>query len=80
MVLSFTTAGGSRGRPYTTTEGRTQIQVIFSYDFIDVHMASDGTDLDLYNWHEDEVHEARPVVCGKLFREARPAPPATASS
>ena len=43
-MLSFKTAKGNRGKPYTQITGRTQLQVIFDFNFVDVHLATDGSD------------------------------------
>ena len=43
-VISFKTAKGNKGKPYTQITGRTQLQVIFDYNFVDVHLATDGSD------------------------------------
>ncbi|KAF4708380.1 protein arginine methyltransferase 10, partial [Perkinsus olseni] len=70
VVISFRTAGGTAGLPYSRATGRMALKIMvkvpqmFDIQYSDVAMNDIAEMPD-----EDELHEANQLACGKIFRE-----------
>ncbi|KAF4663929.1 protein arginine methyltransferase 10 [Perkinsus olseni] len=70
VVISFRTAGGAAGLPYSRATGRMALKIMVKVpQMFDIHY-SDVAMNDIAEMpDEDELHEANQLACGKIFRE-----------
>lgn len=70
MIVSFRTAGNAIGHRYSKIDGQMQLRLSFlDTSRLDVHFSDELASAIDNNASEDEIHEARQYICGKLFKE-----------